>query len=186
MRSRRQAPVYDITGTSILTWKPLSFIEPLVESGDILYFCRECKTKRVRQRLCNGEAKPHAMIYRATEHLFTEESRTSITMGEMNANVGLGSRKAIRAARLKIKYWQREGDHKNPLPTNFCVRAQATPNQRRLPVFRRRNLTTPVCSLAIPDAVRFARSGHTRFINRSTAIQLTSDTALNRIRVAAC
>ena len=101
-----------------------SRVKTMLSTGEIVHFCTRCRRTGARLldgKRCAGQTRPHELAYQVTE-LFrnTTSSPAAITAREMQAFVGLGSRRAEQSARVKVEAWKEIG-------MNLMVLPQALP-----------------------------------------------------------
>ncbi|HEY3768139.1 MAG TPA: hypothetical protein VGN44_05660 [Candidatus Angelobacter sp.] len=115
--TRSHESVWNSSATAILFPASQSKIKMMLSTGELIACCKNCRligstehrnSVLTNGKRCLGKTRPHELVYRTTE-LFkdTQRSAASIPAREMRANAGLGKRNQVKAAQLKVKFYEK-------------------------------------------------------------------------------
>jgi hypothetical protein len=121
MRACRMLKVMDRQARTVVAYKTPAQIKVLLADGEVSRSCWHCGAVHEHRR-CIKKMK-HAWVYKATERFFQKDadrSRASLTSQDSRANAGMGGRRAIIRARLRVGWWPLIiSDPRNPLPVTI-------------------------------------------------------------------
>jgi len=122
--------VWDSSSLSVLFPASRSKVKTMLATGEVVSFCKRCgltgtsethKSLLAAGKRCKGERQPHDLSYKVTPTFRdVDQTPAAITANEMRALVGLKSKQAQKAARIKVDAWQQCGMNlrvlRSPLP----------------------------------------------------------------------
>lgn len=120
MRANKMLKLIDRQSLTIVAfWSPAQ-MNIAIADGAAVRQCFHCGTGSLNRKTCIAPGIRHAWTYKATDKFFRRESGRSsgaLTASDSRANAGMGGRRAINRARLRVGWWALiVTDPKNPLP----------------------------------------------------------------------
>jgi hypothetical protein len=124
--NRSHEDVWDSSSLSVLFPASRSKVKTMLATGEVVCFCKRCGLTGISEthkgllaagKRCDGARQPHDLSYKVTP-VFNDADQTpaAITANEMRALVGLKSKRAQRAARIKVDSWRECGMNLRVLP----------------------------------------------------------------------
>jgi hypothetical protein len=111
---------------SVLFPASRSKVKTMLATGEVVCFCKRCgltgiseahKSLLAAGKRCKGLRQPHDLSYKVTPTFRdVDQTPAAITANEMRALVGLKSKQAQTAARIKVDAWQQCGMNLRVLP----------------------------------------------------------------------
>jgi hypothetical protein len=126
--NRSHEDVWDSSSLSVLFPASRSKVKTMLATGEVVSFCKRCgltgiseahKSLLAAGKRCKGERQPHDLSYKVTPTFRdVDQTPAAITANEMRALVGLKSKQAQKAARIKVDAWQQCGMNLRVLPAS--------------------------------------------------------------------
>jgi hypothetical protein len=124
--NRLHEDVWDSSSLSVLFPASRSKVKTMLATGEIVSFCKRCgltgateahKSLLFTGKRCDRMRQTHDLSYKVTP-IFRDVDQTpaAITASEMRALVGLKSKQAQKAARIKVDAWRQCGMNLRVLP----------------------------------------------------------------------